>query len=29
MWVHGLRDILTHNSSDFTRFAPLITIHLL
>lgn len=27
MCVHGLRDILTHNSSDFARFSPLITIH--
>ena len=27
MRVHGVSDLLTHNVSDFTRFAPLITIH--
>jgi predicted nucleic acid-binding protein len=27
MRVHGLQDLFTHNVSDFTRFAALVTVH--
>ena len=27
MRMHGVGDLFTHNVSDFTRFAPLITVH--
>jgi predicted nucleic acid-binding protein len=27
MLTHGLKDLLTHNSADFARFSPLLTVH--
>jgi predicted nucleic acid-binding protein len=27
MRIHGVKDLLTHNTGDFTRFAALITVH--
>ncbi len=27
MCVHGLHDILTHNTADFVRFSPLVAVH--